>query len=132
MQTNAEKINENAANIEKIAITETFSVGDKVKDMYRALIKYKKFTFNKLFTLKKHSKNEVVTAFTGLLEMSRRNKVVTEQDEKSQNFTKNKLKIKKEKIGKNNIITFKKRVDDIVFSFYISNIYDFDNCNTYK
>ena len=77
----AEKINENAANIEKIAITETFSVGDKVKDMYRALIKYKKFTFNKLFTLKKHSKNEVVTAFTGLLEMSRRNKVVTEQDE---------------------------------------------------
>ena len=81
LQTNAEKINENAANIEKIAITETFSVGDKVKDMYRALIKYKKFTFNKLFTLKKHSKNEVVTAFTGLLEMSRRNKVVTEQDE---------------------------------------------------
>ena len=80
LQTNAEKINENAANIEKIAITETFSVGDKVKDMYRALIKYKKFTFNKLFTLKKHSKNEVVTAFTGLLEMSRRNKVVTEQD----------------------------------------------------
>ena len=53
LQTNAEKINENAANIEKIAITETFSVGDKVKDMYRALIKYKKFTFNKLFTLKK-------------------------------------------------------------------------------
>ena len=81
LQTNAEKINENAANIEKIAITETFSVGDKVKDMYRVLIKYKKFTFNKLFTLKKHSKNEVVTAFTGLLEMSRRNKVVTEQDE---------------------------------------------------
>ncbi len=81
LQTNAEKINENASNIEKIAITETFSVGDKVKDMYRALIKYKKFTFNKLFTLKKHSKNEVVTAFTGLLEMSRRNKVVTEQDE---------------------------------------------------
>ena len=60
---------------------ENVSVGDKVKDMYRALIKYKKFTFNKLFTLKKHSKNEVVTAFTGLLEMSRRNKVVTEQDE---------------------------------------------------
>ena len=51
LQTNAEKINENAANIEKIAITETFSVGDKVKDMYRALIKYKKFTFNKLFSI---------------------------------------------------------------------------------
>ena len=43
LQRNAEKINENAANIEKIAITETYTVGDKVKEMYRALIKYKKF-----------------------------------------------------------------------------------------
>ena len=80
LHTNKDKINENASNIEKIAITETYSVGDKVKDMYKALIKYKKFTFNKLFSLKRHSKNEVVTAFTGLLEMSRRNKVITEQD----------------------------------------------------
>ena len=80
LNTNKDKINENASNIEKIAITETYSVGDKVKDMYKALIKYKKFTFNKLFSLKRHSKNEVVTAFTGLLEMSRRNKVITEQD----------------------------------------------------
>ena len=49
--------------------------------MYRALIKYKKFTFNKLFSIKKRNKREVVTAFTGLLEMSRRNKVITEQQE---------------------------------------------------
>ena len=35
LQKNAEKINENAANIEKIAITETYTVGDKVKEMYR-------------------------------------------------------------------------------------------------
>ena len=81
LQRNTDKINENASNIEKIAITETYSVGDKVKDMYRALIKYKKFTFNKLFSLKKHNRREVVTAFSGLLEMSRRNKVVTEQEE---------------------------------------------------
>ena len=80
IRRNKDKINENASNIEKIAITETYSVGDKVKDMYRALIKYKKFTFNKLFSLKKHNKREVVTAFSGLLEMSRRNKVITEQD----------------------------------------------------
>ena len=57
------------------------AVGDKVKEMYRALIKYKKFTFNKLFSVKKHSKKEIVTAFSGLLELSRRNKVITEQDE---------------------------------------------------
>ena len=81
LRRNAEKINENAANIEKIAITETYTVGDKVKEMYRALIKYKKFNFNKLFSVKKRNKNEVVTAFSGLLEMSRRNKVITEQEE---------------------------------------------------
>lgn len=81
LQRNTEKINENASNIEKIAITETYTVGNTVKEMYRALVKFKKFTFNKLFSLKKHDKNEVVTAFSGLLEMSRRNKVTTEQDE---------------------------------------------------
>ena len=81
IKKNKEKINENASNIEKIAITENYTVGEKVKEMYRALIKYKKFTFNKLFSLKKHNKNEVVTAFSGLLELSRRNKVKTEQNE---------------------------------------------------
>ena len=80
IQKNSEKINENAANIEKIAITETYSVGDTVKQMYRSLLRFKKFTFNKLFSLKKHDKREVVTAFSGLLEMSRRNKVITEQE----------------------------------------------------
>ena len=81
LQRNTEKINENASNIEKIAITDTYTVGNTVKEMYRALVKFKKFTFNKLFSLKKHNRNEVVTAFSGLLEMSRRNKVITEQDE---------------------------------------------------
>lgn len=81
LKRNTEKINENASNIEKIAITETYSVGDTVKQMYRELVKFKKFTFNKLFSVKKQSKKEVVTAFSGLLEMSRRNKVITEQEE---------------------------------------------------
>ena len=81
LKKNTEKINENASNIEKIAISETYSVGDTVKVMYRALIKFKSFTFNKLFSLKKNDKKEIVTAFSGLLEMSRRNKVKTEQDE---------------------------------------------------
>ena len=81
LRRNTDKINENASNIEKIAITETYSVGDTVKEMYRALIKFKKFTFNKLFSIKKKNKTEVVTAFSGLLEMSRRDKVVTKQEE---------------------------------------------------
>lgn len=78
---NQTRINKNAKNIEKIAITDTYTVGSKVKDMYRELIRNRRFVFNKLFSLKKHNKNEVVTAFSGLLEMSRRSKVLTEQDQ---------------------------------------------------
>ena len=78
---NEEKINKNAKNIEKIAITENFTVASKLKDMFRELIKNKKFIFNKLFSVKNHSKNEIVTAFSGLLELSRRSKVETFQEE---------------------------------------------------
>ena len=77
---NKEKVNENAKNIEKIAITETVTVLSKVKQMYKELIKNKQFIFNKLFSIKRVSSQEVVTAFSGLLELSRREKVKTEQD----------------------------------------------------
>ena len=49
--------------------------------MYKVLVKQKRFVFNKLFSVNKRSKQEVVTAFSGLLEMSRRKKVETEQEE---------------------------------------------------
>lgn len=75
------KINKNARNIEKIALIDNYTVGDTVKTMFRELIKKSHFVFNKLFSLNNCNKNEVVTAFTGLLEMSRRNKVLTEQQE---------------------------------------------------
>ena len=77
---NKEKINEHAKNIEKIAVTDTYTVVSKVKQMFKELIKNKKFVFNKMFSLKEHNKNEVVTAFSGLLELSRRDKVETTQD----------------------------------------------------
>ena len=48
--------------------------------MFRELIRKKKFVFNSLFSLKKCNKAEVVTAFSGMLEMSRRSKVVTTQE----------------------------------------------------
>lgn len=81
LEASKNKINLNAKNIEKIAIIEKFTVASKVKDMLRALIKNKSFVFNKLFSLKEKSKPEVVTAFSGLLELSRRSKVSTEQEE---------------------------------------------------
>lgn len=78
---NQVKINSQAKNIEKIAITDTYTVVDKVKEMFKVLIKNKSFVFNKLFSIQEHNKQEVVTAFSGLLEMSRRDKVTTEQNE---------------------------------------------------
>ena len=49
--------------------------------MFRELIRKSNFVFNKLFALNRCNKEEVVTAFSGLLEMSRRDKVQTNQEE---------------------------------------------------
>lgn len=88
------KINENANNIEKIAIHDTYSVSDKVKEIYRELIKKQKFVFNKLFSLKEKPKAEVVTAFSGVLELSRRSKIYTHQEELFSDITVSKRKRK--------------------------------------
>lgn len=81
LKKNTEKINANAKNIEKIAITETVSVADKVKEIFRELIRNSKFVFSKLFSLNNCSKMEVITAFSGVLELTRRSKVTAEQEE---------------------------------------------------
>ena len=81
IEKNRAKINQNAKNIEKIALVENYTVASKVKEMFKVLVKQKRFVFNKLFSLNKHNKQEVVTAFSGLLEMSRRKKVETKQEE---------------------------------------------------
>ena len=80
LEKNKEKVNKNAINIEKIAIVETVTVTSKVKDIFRELVKKPKFIFNKLCKTKQYTKLETVTAFTGLLELTRRNKVITEQE----------------------------------------------------
>ena len=80
IERNENKKNENAANINKIAIQETFSVSDKVKEIFKELVKRPKFVFGKLFSLKEKPKAEVVTAFSGVLELSRRNRIIAEQE----------------------------------------------------
>lgn len=92
VEKNNEKINQNAKNIEKIAITDNYTVASKVREMFRILIKQKRFVFNKLFSIKKHNKQEVVTAFSGLLELSRRSKVETIQEELFGDITVEKVK----------------------------------------
>lgn len=80
IERNSVRINQNAKNIEKIALVEKYTVSDKVKEMYQILVKQKRFIFNKLFAINKHERQEVITAFSGLLEMSRRNRVNTNQE----------------------------------------------------
>jgi len=81
VERNKVKLNQNAKNIEKIAIRDNYTVASKVKEMFKVLIKQKRFIFNKLFSIKTHNRQEVITAFSGLLELSRRSKVETKQDE---------------------------------------------------
>ena len=62
--------------------------------MFRELVRKSNFVFNKLFSLNKCKPQEVVTAFSGLLEMSRRNKVETSQEELFGDITVTKHKYK--------------------------------------
>lgn len=81
LERSSVKINKNAKNIEKIALVDKYTVSEKVKEIYKILKKQKRFIFNKLFSINKKDKQEVVTAFSGLLELSRRSKIQTMQKE---------------------------------------------------
>lgn len=80
VKRNEIKINKNADNIKKIATNDNVTVLSKVKEIFKTLIKKSQFVFNKLFDVKKREKVEIVTAFMGLLELSRRNKVIISQE----------------------------------------------------
>lgn len=80
LEKNKSKINKNAINIEKIAITETVTVTSKVKDIFKELIKKPRFIFSKLCSAKKYTRLETVTAFSGILELTRRNKIKVQQE----------------------------------------------------
>lgn len=72
--------NENAKNIHEIALHDAYSVADKVKEIIGELVKKPKFVFNKLFALNKKPKAEVITAFSGVLELSKVNQIYAEQE----------------------------------------------------
>ena len=80
LEKNKSKINKNAINIEKIAITETVTVTSKVKDIFKEIIKKPRFIFSKLCTAKKYTRLETVTAVSGILELTRRNKIRAQQE----------------------------------------------------
>ena len=74
------KMNKNVENIEKIAIRDTYTVTSKVKEIFKVLSKKPKFVFGKLFSVRTKPKEEVITAFTGVLELTRKDKVTTSQE----------------------------------------------------
>ena len=78
---NSNKINANAKDIEKIALIENYSVGESIKRMFKELIRKKQFVFNKLFSKKECSSEEIIIALSGHLELSGRSKVYTSQSE---------------------------------------------------
>ena len=80
IERNKNKINKNAANIEKLAISEKVTVKSKIKDIFTELSKKPKFIFNKLCKANKYSKLETVTAFSGVLELSKQKTILTEQE----------------------------------------------------
>ena len=45
INNNKNRLNQNAKNIEKIAITDTYTVGSKVKEMFRELLRKPRFIF---------------------------------------------------------------------------------------
>ena len=75
-----EKKNKNADNLEKIATSEKVTIRSKIKEILKQLWNKPTFIFNKIFNSKKQTKTEVVTAFLGLLELSKMNKVKISQN----------------------------------------------------
>ncbi len=81
VEKNQNKVNQNAENIKKIAVIETVTVASKVKDIFKELVRKQKFIFNTLCKNKKYTKLETVTALSGVLELTRRNKIKANQEE---------------------------------------------------
>lgn len=80
LERNANKINKNSKEIEKIAIYEKITVKDKVKQIVNYLNGNNTMIFNKVFDPIKCDNIEVVTAFLGALELSKQKKVDISQE----------------------------------------------------
>ncbi|MBR6253230.1 MAG: segregation/condensation protein A [Clostridia bacterium] len=74
------KKNLQADNIKKLALSEKYTVQSKIREIIRHLLRKPKFIFNKLFSVKKQDKAEVVTAFLSLLELSKMSRIKVEQN----------------------------------------------------
>ena len=72
-------MNENVQNIKKIAVIDNYSVSQKVIEIYKELIGKKKFSFKERYSLDRQSKEEVIAAFSGMLELEKIEKISASQ-----------------------------------------------------
>jgi segregation and condensation protein A len=79
IKRNENKVNVKAKEIEKLALYEKITVKDKVKQIISFLNKNNQMIFNEVFNSDSCSNIEVVTAFLGLLELSKEKKVKVDQ-----------------------------------------------------
>lgn len=75
-----EKRNINADNLDKLAVNEKVTIRSKIKEILKFLLKAPTFIFNKVFNTKQKSKVEIVTAFLGLLELSKSSRIKISQN----------------------------------------------------
>ncbi len=73
------KMTENVENIKKIAVIDNYSVSQKVVEIYKELINKKKFSFKEKYSLSRQSKEEVIAAFSGMLELEKIEKISASQ-----------------------------------------------------
>lgn len=71
LQRNLEKVNKKADEIKKIALYERVTVREKVEKIMSILDEKEKFIFNKIFVTNNDEKIDIVTAFLGVLELSK-------------------------------------------------------------
>ena len=64
----------------KIKVALAGAYGNLGSDIFKELIKKPRFIFSKLCTAKKYTRLETVTAFSGILELTRRNKIRAQQE----------------------------------------------------
>lgn len=74
-----EKKNVDAENINRIAVSEKYTIKSKIREILKALWKKPQFIFNKIFNVNKKPKAEVVTAFLSLLELSKLKRIQVTQ-----------------------------------------------------
>lgn len=71
LQRNKNKMNKKANDVRKLALYDKYTVKDKVKQIVSYLDENENMIFNKMFDVSKCTNVEVVTAFLGVLELSK-------------------------------------------------------------